>query len=142
MVPQTYAVDENGREHLINGLGAKSLFFGILAPASTSKTKIVQLKVEGTAAIRNIKLSLIDSGGIDFNENIFGVDSRGFIDKGVVPESRFQGVSDKSLESEYNIDINNLNLLSSNYVYLNLNVPADQEFIAGTIRYQWIFDYA
>jgi hypothetical protein len=141
MTPKTY-IFENNRKNLINTIGAKSLFFGILPPGGKSRTLIMQLQVSEVAAIRNIKLSLIDTGGIIFNGNIFGVESRKFIDENIVPESRFTGISDKSLESVYNINISNLDLNSSEYVYLNLNVPEDQDFVAGTIRYQWIFDYA
>jgi hypothetical protein len=114
----------------------------MVAPLESSQTNIVQLFVPDVAAITNIRLALIDTGGIVFDNSTFGVDSRGFIDTNVVPESFFEGVSDKSQNSPYNIQVSNLNRFASEYIYLNVNVPINQSFIAGTIRYQWLFDYA
>jgi hypothetical protein len=114
----------------------------MVAPLESSQTNIVQLFVPDVAAITNIRLALIDTGGIVFDNSIFGVDTRGFIDGNVVPESFFEGVSDKTVNSPYNIPVSNLNRLASEYIYLNVNIPIGQNFIAGTIRYQWLFDYA
>jgi hypothetical protein len=114
----------------------------MVAPLEKSQTNIVQLFIPDVAAITNIRLALIDTGGIVFGNTTFGVDSRGFIDKNVVPESFFQGVSNKSETSSYNVSVNNLNRLASTYIYLNVNVPIGQEFVAGTVRYQWLFEYA
>jgi len=114
----------------------------MVAPNETAQTNIVQLYVPDAAAITNIRLALIDTGGIMFGSTTFGVDNRSFIDNNVVPESFFQGVSDKSVNSPYNISVANLNRLASEYIYLNVDIPIGQTFIAGTIRYQWLFDYA
>jgi len=141
MTPITYIIQNLTRVQL-NYLDAKSSTFGIVAPAESSRTNIIQLYVPNAAAITNIQLALIDTGGIVFNTTTFGVDTRAFIDKNVVPESFFQGVSNKSINSQYNIGISNLNRLASEYVYLNFNVPNGQNFVAGTVRYQWLFDYA
>lgn len=141
MNPITYLI-QDGRRIPINSLSSQSSTFGMIAPKERSQTNIVQLFVPDVASITNIRLALVDSGGIMFDNSIFGVDSRGFIDQNVVPESFFQGVSDKSENSPYNIEIANLNRFSSQYVYLNMSVPVDDEFTAGTIRYQWLFDYA
>jgi len=141
MTPITYLI-QNKERIPINTLGAQSSSFGMVAPLESSQTNIVQLFIPDVAAITNIRLALIDSGGIVFGNSTFGVDTRGFIDQNVIPESFFQGVSDKTENSPYNIQVNNLNRLSSVYMYLNVNVPIGQEFIAGTVRYQWLFDYA
>ena len=141
MTPITYLIQDGSRTP-INTLDAQSLTFGMVAPKESSQTNIVQLFIPDVAAITNIRLALVDTGGIVFGNSIFGVDSRTFIDRNVVPESFFEGVSDKSVNSPYNVTVSNLNRLASEYIYLNLNVPIGQEFIAGTIRYQWLFDYA
>lgn len=141
MKPVTYIV-QNGKKIQINYLDAKSSTFGMIAPLESSQANIVQLNVPDAAAITNIRLALINTGGVVFNSLIFGVDTRSFIDSSVIPESFFEGVSDKNVNSPYNVAIPNLNRLSSHYVYLNINVPVGQDFISGTIRYQWLFDYA
>jgi len=141
MKPITYIV-QDGKKIQINYLDAKSSTFGMVAPFESSQTNIIQLYVPDAAAITNIRLALINTGGIVFGNSTFGIDTRSFIDLNVVPESFFQGVSNKSVNSPYNIKISNLNRSSSRYVYLNVNIPIGQEFIGGTIRYQWLFDYA
>jgi hypothetical protein len=141
MNPITYIV-QNRQRIPINTLDAQASSFGMIAPLESSQTNIVQLFVPDVAAITNIRLALIDTGGIVFDNSIFGVDSRGFIDNNVVPEAFFEGVSNKNANSPYNIPVANLNRLASEYIYLNVNVPINQNFIAGTIRYQWLFDYA
>jgi hypothetical protein len=141
MTPITYII-QNGRRIPINSLDSQASSFGMIAPLESSQTNIVQLFVPDVAAITNIRLALINTGGIVFGTSIFGVDSRAFIDTNVVPESFFEGISDKSSNSPNNISVSNLNRVASEYMYLNVNVPIGQEFIAGTIRYQWLFDYA
>ena len=141
MPPVTYLV-QNKNKVSINTLDAKALTFGMVAPKESSQTSIIQLFVPDVAAITNIRLALIDTGGIVFGPSTFGVDSRSFVDENVVPESFFLGVSDKSVNSIYNVPVTNLNRLSSEYIYININIPIGQDFIAGTIRYQWLFDFA
>lgn len=141
MNPITYLI-QNNKKIPISTLSSQSLTFGMVSPLESSQTNIVQLFIPDVAAITNIRLALINTGGIVFSNSTFGVDSRAFIDHNVIPESFFAGVSDKSESSPYNISIASLNRLSSVYVYLNVNVPIGQNFIAGTIRYQWLFDYA
>lgn len=141
MIPTTYLI-QNKNKIPISTLNAESMTFGMVAPKESSQTNIIQLTVQNVAAITNIKLALIDTGGILFGSSVFGIDTREFIDSNVIPESFFLGVSDKSVNSSYNISISNLNRYSSEYVYLNVNIPIGQIFIAGTIRYQWIFDFA
>jgi hypothetical protein len=141
MNPITYLIENNSKVP-INRLNAKSSTFGMVAPLEKSQTNIVQLYVPDVLSITNIRLALIDSGGIVFDSSVFGVDSRKFIDNNLTPESFFTGISDKSTTSPYNISVNNLNKKSSDFIYINLNVPIGQVFISGTIRYQWLFDYA
>jgi hypothetical protein len=141
MTPITYII-QNDKKIPINTLDAKSSTFGMVAPLEKSQTNIVQLFVTDVASITNIQLALIDTGGIVFSPEIFGVDSRNSIDTNIYPESFFTGISNKDLDSQYNITVNNLNKYSSEFIYLNMNVPIGQDFIAGTIRYQWFFDYA
>jgi len=141
MTPITYII-QNKKRIPINTLDAQASSFGMVAPLESSQTNIVQLFVPDVAAITNIRLALINTGGIVFGTSTFGVDSRSFIDANVVPESFFTGVSNKSVNSPHNVPVANLNRLTSEYMYLNFNVPIAQNFIAGTIRYQWFFDYA
>jgi hypothetical protein len=141
MTPITYLI-QGSQKIQINKLDAKSGTFGMLTPGETSQTNIVQLNVPEIAGITNIRLALIDTGSIVFSNTRFGVETRGYIDTNVAPSEFFQGVSDKSENSPYNIAINNLNRFNSQYIYINVVVPNDDEFTSGTVRYQWLFDYA
>ena len=141
MTPLTYLIQGNNRIP-ISTLNSLSSTFGMLAPGEISQTNILQLNVPEVAAISNIRLALIDTGTMVFSNLRFGVETRGYVDKNVEPAVFFQGISDKSENSPYNVDIANLNRFTSQYVYLNVHVPIDDEFTAGTIRYQWLFDYA
>lgn len=141
MIPITYVINKN-KKIPINGFDAKSMNFGILAPNESSKTNIIQLYVPDAVAITNIRLALIETGGIIFSGDIFGVETFNVVDYNIQPKSFFTGVSDKTVSSPYIVSIPSLNRYSSNYVYLNINVPKSQNFISGTVRYQWLFDYA
>ena len=141
MTPITYLIQNQNRIP-INTLDSQASTFGMLGSGEISQTNIFQLFVTDVAAITNIRLALIDTGGIVFDNSIFGVETRGLIDNGVTPESFFQGVSDKDPDSSFNISVSNFNRFSSQYVYLNINIPRGQTFISGTVRYQWLFDFA
>jgi len=120
----------------------KSLTFGVVAPKEKSETVVVTLKVPYAQAIRNIKLALIDTGGLEFATNRFGVTSSYKLDN-TVPTTYFQGVNEEKLESSpYNVIIDTQNDNTSDYVYLNVKMP-DNNFIgSGVIRYRWFFDYS
>ena len=133
MNPVTYLL-KDGNKIPVNTLSAEASSFGMLAPKEISQVNIYQLSVPDVAAISNIRLALIDTGGIVFNNSTFGVDTRTFLDPYVKPETFFQGVSDKTAESPYNFSVNNLNRFASVFVYLNVKIPIAQDFIAGTIR--------
>ena len=141
MNPVTYLI-QNNKKVPINYLNSESLSFGMVAPLEESQTNIVQLSVPDVLAINNIRLALIDTGGIVYGSTTFGFDTRKFIDSQLTPESFFEGVSDKSQNSPHNLTVDNLNKKATDFVYLNFNVPIGQNFISGTIRYQWLFDYA
>ena len=134
--------DGSDNESTINTIFSDSLELGPIAPGETCATKIIYLRVPSATSIQNIKLSLIGTGGITFVSSIFGVETQNYLDYNLIPSSYFQGVnSDKSSTSIYNISIPNNGLLQSQYVYLNVSLPMDQTFEAGTIRLKWFFDY-
>lgn len=117
--------------------------FGTIAPGETSKILVAQLKSLNTLAIGNIKIGLIDTGGITFAPNIFGLTSLFEIRSDINIDTYFQGVNtQKNSTSIYNISIDNLTNLKSNYIYLNINLPHNQTLENGVIRYAWFFDYA
>jgi len=141
MTPTTYLI-ENNTQIKINTLDAQSATFNMLAPGEPSQVKVLQLYVPDAAAITNIQLALIDTDNILFTSSIFGIDTRAYVDTNLIPKSFFTGVSDGTSTSPYNILIGSINRNLSRYVYLNLNMPRNQIFISGTIRYKWFFDYA
>lgn len=116
--------------------------FGYMAPGQTSKTIITYLSLSGTAGIKNIKLSITDTGGISFYENAFAYDILDYVDNKFSPLSFFNGVNQNfDKQSPYNISIPNRNTLTSKYVYLNVTLPDSAPFWQGIIRYAWFFDY-
>ena len=122
---------------------ANALTFGNLAPGETSNTLIIYLNVPSAIAITNIRLGLMEAGGIDLQAETFGVDSNISLDTNFVPDSYFTALN-KTDEStnEHNIDIGNKDYYTSEYVYLNVSLPLDQDLGTGVIRYKWFFDYA
>jgi hypothetical protein len=132
--------DNNGTLETIN---SKALSFGPLAPGQLSSTLIIYLKVPTSIAIQNIRLALVDCGGLSFEDTNFGVETRPYLDYNIVPSTNFSGVNEaRDVNSIYNISVNNKDFQTSDYVYLNVSIPRDQLFGTGTIRYKWFFDYA
>lgn len=137
------AQDGSNNKGTINSIFSESLSLGMLSPGSLSETKLISLRLPSSAGINNIKLGLIDTGGLDFTKAKFYIDTLTYIDYNFVPYNYFQGVNiNKLSSSEYNISIPNGGLLESQYVYLKVYVPDDQAFAAGTVRYSWFFDYS
>lgn len=126
-----------------NTIKSMALSFGPLAPGQISQTMIIYLKVPSSLAINNIRLALVDCGGLTFGDAKFGVEIQPFIDYNIIPSNEFAGVNEtRDSNSIYNISINNRDLSNSNYVYLNVSIPLGQIFGTGTIRYRWWFDYS
>ena len=135
--------DASDSELTIDTPFAKSLTFGTLAPKEVSETMVVALRVPQAQSIRNVRLGLIDTGGLDFTIDTFGIYSSYQLDNNVIPSTYFQGINEEKLASSpYNAIINTINSNTSDYVYLNVKMP-DNNFIGtGTIRYKWWFDYS
>ena len=115
--------------------------FGQLSPGETSKTLIVQLKVSNSLVIKNIRIGLIDSGGLDFKNNVFGIDILNYLDLNHRPKQFFQGINEnQSPQSNNNIIVTNQSRKISNFVYLNVNIPSDYPVWQGTVRYGWFYD--
>ena len=115
--------------------------FGLLSPGQKSETLIIQLKVSNALFIGNIKLCLIDSGGLSFKKNIFGVDILNYLDINYEPKQFFEGVNtNKNISSSYNVKVDSQNRNSSQFAYLNINIPSDYPTWEGTVRYGWFYD--
>lgn len=126
-----------------NMLLSQSFSFGTIAPNQTSKTMIVQLNIPRVKAITNIKIGLISSGSIEFDNNIFGISKSVELRDDITPDDYFLGVNEDKLSTNiYNINVANKNDHTSEYVYLNINLPQNQSIGEGLIRYKWFFDYA
>ena len=124
-------------------INALSLSFGPLAPGAISETKIIYLNAHNAQTINNIRIALVDTGGIVFAPQTFGIDFRGYIDYNLVPETYFQGVNtDNSPTNLFNISVGNLDNLTSQYVYLNVRMPVNQAVQAGVCRMRWYFEWA
>jgi len=116
--------------------------FGTIGPGETSETIITTLWFNAAKAISNIKLGLIDTGGITFANDIFRITTSPAYDDDIIPTSYFLGVnSNGSASNEYNIAIDNLSGKMSEYVYLNINLPRNANYGAGVVRFKWFFDY-
>lgn len=115
--------------------------FGTLAPGETSETLILQLKVSNALAIKNIQIALVDSGGMAFKNNIFGVDILNYLDLSYKPQRFFQGINTtKNFNSSYNINVTNQTRILSNFVYLNVSIPEEYPEWEGTTRYGWFYN--
>lgn len=120
-----------------------ALNFGTMAPGETSETIIVSLFAPSVKAINNIKLALIDTGGVIFDENLFGITSGANLNFSIVPSSYFIGVNeDDSTTNNYNVVIANRDPNTSDYVYLNLKLPLNNFIGHGVCRLKWYFDYS
>ena len=119
-----------------------ALRFGTISPGELSKTIITAFRFNTAQAITNIKLGLINTGGLPFANDVFGITTSPVFDENIVPATYFQGVNTDGLATNiYNISINNLNTVTSEYVYLNINLPKNADFGAGVVRLKWFFDY-
>jgi len=137
--PEQDASDSNST---INTIDSKSLSLGPLAPGQISDTKIIYLRVSSAIAINNIKIALIDTGGITFGSEIFGVEIQSYLDYNIVPTTYFVGENrDNSSLNGNNVSILNSGANKSQYVYLNVHLPENQVLGAGTVRFKWFFDY-
>lgn len=124
------------------GFNSSSLSLGTLAPGETSKTIVLRLSAPDSITIKNIKIGLINSGCISFTNKTFGIETRNYYDKYIIPETYFQGISDETSTSAYNVEILNSTRTNSYYVYINVKIPLDFTFKGGTIRLKWFFDFA
>lgn len=137
-----YGNDGSSSKGTLNTLNSSAIDFGPLSPGEISQTKIIFLSVPYAKTIDNIKIALIDTGGITFANTIFGVDSKSYIDYNV-PTSFFQGLNeDDDPNNLNNIVISNKDIKTSRYVYLNINVPAGLGIGSGVVRFKWFFDFA
>ncbi len=135
--------DASDSDYTINTPFAKSLTFGTLSPNELSETMIIALKLPYAKALKNIRLGLVDTGGLEFTTNRFGVYSSSNFDENIVPTTYFQGINTNKLESSiYNVTIDSNGSTMSDYVYLNVKMPEYNTMRSGTIRYKWFFDYS
>ena len=135
--------DASDSNESINTVRAFSFNFGTLAPGETSKTIIVSLEVVHADAIGNIKLGLINAGGIAFSNDIFRIASSSELSDSIVPDQFFQGINAEESEiSIYNISIDNRLNNVSDFVYLSINLPIDNFLGEGVVRFKWFFDHS
>ena len=125
-----------------SGFNSTSLSIGTLAPGETSQTIVLRLSAPNSITIKNIKIGLIETGGITFTNTTFGIETRNYYDKYIVPETYFLGISDETSTSIYNISVLNSTRTNSYYVYLNVKIPLNFIFKGGTIRLKWFFDFS
>ena len=132
----------SGNEEVVT---AKSgvLTFGSVAPGEVSSTIAIILKAPDVDAITNIKIALVNTGNITFTDTSFGVTSNAGLDFNIIPTTYFQGVNTTSSSTnQYNVAIDNADIHTSKYVYLNIKLPRNDTLDPGTVRYRWYFDYA
>jgi len=124
-------------------VSAKSPTFGTISPGQTSSTIVISLSVPDVIAIKNIKIGLINSGGITFSNDVFGIATSSELRSDIEPDTYFQGVNTSGLiTSSYNIAVPNKDKHSSTYVYLNAKLQSSKTVGTGLVKYSWFFDYA
>lgn len=134
----TYLVDGSTVSRTKGG----AFSFGYIPSGGTSKTIIVYLGVSGVVRINNIKIYLKSTGGINFSDATFGVDTLDYINPDFVPSQSFEGVnSTDNPNSAYSFSVENRNSLSSKYVYLNVSFPSDKSLVETVVAYGWTFEY-
>jgi len=134
--------DGSDSKSTLNTIDSHALSLGPLAPGETSETKIIYLNVPSAVAINHIKIALIDTGGITFGSEIFGVEIESYLDYNIVPSTYFGGINgDDSSTNANNINVANNGSKKSQYVYLNVSLPENQTMGGGVVRFRWYFDY-
>jgi len=152
-VVQTVLVDSNNNElEVSNGSSnrrtndtsfAHAFSFGTIAPGEACEPIVTFLRVPYSTAIGNVKIALIDSGGVPVQATTFGLAHSSILLPDVEPTNYFQGVNDDDLSTNsFNISVGNKRNTESEYVYLFLNLPRNSQIETGVIRYKWFFDYA
>jgi hypothetical protein len=100
------------------------------------------LRVPYAKNISNIKIALVDDGGISFSNDIFGITSSPQLSENITPTTYFQGLNtDNSYNNAYNIAIDNMTNNTSVYVYLSLKMPLNYYVKTGMVQFKWFFDY-
>jgi hypothetical protein len=103
----------------------------------------MSLSVPNAIAINNIKLGLINAGGITFADEVFGITTSSELRTDIEPDAYFQGVnSSGDINSPYNIPIPNKDAHSSIYVYLNTKLQSNKPIGTGLVKFHWFFAYA
>lgn len=119
----------------------ESFTFSNLAPGETSEPVIIRFEASGISQITQIKLGLIDIKDITFGTEVFGIHPSYYFNPQIHIGTYFQGVSDGTSSSPYNVDIPNKTSKTSYYVYLNITLPRDTSIEAITLNYRWFFEY-
>jgi len=122
---------------------AKAFNFGTIAPGETSKTIIISLYVPYASGINNIKIACINSGGLTFTTTTFGVTTSSELRTDIEPDTYFTGINtSKDATSLFNVSVANNGQYRSEYVYLNIKTPLNNDLITGVVRYVWFIDYS
>lgn len=135
-------IDGSDSKSTFNSIQCSAFSFGTLAPGEISSPIIVYLKVPNASKIYNIKIALIDTGGMSFANNTFGVISLPYIDYNKIPNIYFTGVNTSNSPNAHYVSVNTMGNNFSEYVYLNITMPSNQRMGSGIVRYKWQFDYA
>ena len=135
-----------------------TLSFGRITAGTHSRVMVMDIAFSGVTEVSNIKLGLISSGGLIVNTNpsgigpdgtssngYFGIQSSASFDSSIAaqPLSRhFAGLNPSaSSSSQYNVSVDNRNLTTSNYIYVDVEI-GDADINAGNGAWKIFFDYA
>ena len=130
-----------------------SLNFGKAMEGKDSGVIVVRMFANGTRKIRNIKLGVVasspqnpdGSGSANADGSVpagnFGVEHSSVLSEKTALDNFFSGINFSELSTDVsNVSVDNLTDNSSEYVYLNVKMPAG--LVSGYIRYKWFFDFA
>ena len=139
---KSFVSDASNKKATTGGIHAGALSFGNLAPGETTETAILKLSVPDAIIIRNIRLGLVDTGGISFSSERFGVGTLEYLDVNATPNGYFTGLNNDNPKSANNVSIPVDGRNSSVYVYLNINVPKNFTLTKGVMKLKWYFDWS
>lgn len=131
--------DGSDRKATVNGIDSTSLSFGNLSPGQKSETLILKLVAPDAIILRNIRIGLIDAGGLNFSN--IKIETLEYKDLSFTPDVALTGLSDGK-DSDYNIDVDSDGRNESVYVYVNVNVPRNYSMNNGVLRFKWFFDWS
>lgn len=126
---------------VVNTYETITLSFDSVAPGSRSKTLGVQLAAISTP-IKNIKLGVINIGGLSWEEGIISYELLDFFDQGRYLSNTMPGINTSgSYGSVNNVAVGSISPYRSQVVHLNLNIGEQSRLTNTCLEFKWFFNF-